>query len=239
MLKIFSLQNKKALPKTFIFISWSLNCILILIMEIVCLTIILLLIWYIINCKYINIIWYIIKPSPVDKNMLLAYGWKSLFITSLLLIEAKTETTQVSISTSTELWCPFIAGNLNPPEFTFGPTGTVAKVPCKTGSGLQFETLQGWVNYDTPVTEQVSNCKTNSIHWAIKGLCVISALGFVWFAKDMLDVAEMTDTRSHPSRRAIEEFARNRRIGEARSRIGLGASTAGTVAFCIAWGTDK
>jgi hypothetical protein len=44
----------------------------------------------------------------------------------------------------------------------------------------------------------------------------------------------MTDTRPHPSRQAIEEFARNRRIGEARSKIGLGASTAATVAFCSA-----
>jgi hypothetical protein len=70
-------------------------------------------------------------------------------------------------------------------------------------------------------------------------LCVISAVGFVWFAKDMWDVAEMTDTRPHPSRRAIEEFARNRRIGEARSRIGLAASTAATVALCTAWGTNK
>ncbi len=128
---------------------------------------------------------------------------------------------------------------MNPPGYEISLSGTIAKVPCKTGGGLQFEKLQGWVVNNEPITEQISNCKTNSVSWAIKGLCVISAVGFVWFAKDMWDVAEMTDTRPHPSRRAIEEFARNRRIGEARSRIGLAASTAATVALCTAWGTNK
>lgn len=179
-------------------------------------------------------IWYIIKLSPIDKNILLAYSWKSLFITSLLVIEAKTGTTQVSTPTSTELWCPLLAGNMEPPWYEIKLSGTIAKVPCKTGGGLQFEKLEGWVPNSEPITEQTLNCKTNSVHWSIKGLCIISAVGFVWFSKDMLNVAEMTDTRPNPSRRAIEEFARNRRIGQARSTIGLGASTAAAVAFCSA-----
>lgn len=205
-------------------------------MEIVCLTIILLLIRYIINCEYINIIRYIIKPSPVDKNMLLAYGWKSLFITSLILIEAKTGTTQVSTSTSTELWCPLL-GSMSPPGYEI--SGTIAKVPCKTGGGLQFEKLQGWVVNNEPITEQVPNCKTNSVNKAIKALCIVSAIGFVWFAKDLLDSAEMIDTRENPSRRSIEAFDRDRRVSQAKATIGLGVSTTLTVGFCSAWGTHK
>lgn len=229
-----------ALPKIFIFTSTSLNCILILITEIVLLTMVVLLIWHIINCECLIIIWYIIKPAPEDSNRLLAYAWKTLFISTLMLIEAKTGSTgEISSSTSTEVWCPFVAGNLNPPQFTVGPTGTIGKIPCKTGLGLQFETLQGWVNYDTPIVEHVSNCKAPSVSWAVKGLCVVSAVGFAWYAKDMLNIAELVDTTRNPTRETIEAFARERRIGEARSRIGLGATTAMTVAFCSAWGTHR
>jgi len=128
---------------------------------------------------------------------------------------------------------------MDPPGYEIKLSGTIAKVPCKTGGGLQFEKLQGWVVNNEPITEQTPNCKTHSVNKAIKALCVVSAIGFVWFGKDLLYAAAMTDTRSNPSRQAIEAFDRARRISQAKATIGLGVSTTLSAGFCSAWGTYK